>query len=111
MKAAATVEDVEALRVTFALEAEEWFVEQFDDMGRGKAYLERYLGRPMDRLLTGEERERLSKHLGEVRKQKHGGGGVRIDGKPRKRSDGAEVYPDGTVVFPPTTKPGGGRPQ
>lgn len=99
MKQAATALDVEAVRVTFALEAEEWFVEQFADLNHGKGFLEKFLGRRLEEhLLTGDEREKLHRHLTEVRKVK--GSNVRLDGKPRKRADGALVHPDGTVVSP-----------
>jgi len=84
LKAAATARDVTAVRMAFALEAEEWYVEQFTDNGYSRGYLERFLDRPLEaQLLTNEERERLEKHLREVRKVRIPGGMERADGKPR----------------------------
>lgn len=116
MKAGATALDVAAVRVSFALKAEEWFVDQFSDLGYSVAHLKRYLEQPakapkdrtprhiFDRLLTNEERERLSAYLTEVRKSK--GANVRLDGKPRRRADGCMVWPDGTIEAPPMPGPG-----
>ena len=93
--------DVVAVRVAFALESEQYLVDQFDSLGWSRSALEHYLGRSLeDHLLTSEEQERLIKHLGEVRKAKAPGATspARLDGKPRRTVDGKYLWPDGLVT-------------